>query len=171
MHISYSKPRRFLRPTALLLSVLLGFPFFAGCSSQQRSGSLPPVDDARPGAQTNSAPANQPQAKKKGLSTGQKVAILGGAAALYYLYNKHKNKQEQGAQGKYYLSKNGRVYYRDAQNRAHWVTPPQGGIQVPESEAQQYRDFKGYNNSPTGRDLGDVVQNQPSNQLDPVPAQ
>lgn len=155
---------------ALLLSVLLWVPFFTGCASQQSSAPPPPVDDTRTGSQTYPAPANQPQAKKKGLSTGQKVAILAGAAALYYLYNQHKNKQEQGPQGKYYLSKNGRIYYRDAQNRAHWVTPPPGGIQVPESEAQRYRDFQGYNNSPTGRDLTDVAREVPQNQLAPVPA-
>lgn len=149
------KQQKFLRPTALLLSILLGVPFFAGCASQQKGSNLPPVDDTRGGAQTYPAPA--PQAKK-GLSTGQKVAILAGAAALYYLYNKHKNKQEQGAQGKYYLSKNGRIYYRDQQGRAHWVTPPQGGIRVPESEAQQYRDFQGYNNRSTGRDLTDLAR-------------
>jgi hypothetical protein len=94
------------------------------------------------------------------LSTGQKIAILGGAAALYYLYNQHKNKQAQGAEGKYYLSKNGRVYYRDAQGRAHWVTPPPEGIRVPEAQAQQYRDFQGYNNRATGRDLTDLAPAQ-----------
>ena len=66
--------------------------------------------------------------------------------------------QEQGPQGQYYLSKNGRVYYRDAQHRAHWVTPPPEGIQVPEAQAQQYRDFQGYNNSATGRDLTGLAQ-------------
>lgn len=156
MSTIYPKPRKYLRPTALLLSALLGVPFFAGCASDTRTTPPPPVDDTRGGAQTYPAPANSPQARK-GISTGQKVAVLAGAAALYYLYNRHKNKQEQGAQGKYYLSKNGRVYYRDAQNRAHWVTPPPGGIQVSESEAQQYRDFQGYNNRPTGRDLTDLV--------------
>ncbi len=92
------------------------------------------------------------------------VITLAGAAALYYLYNQHKNKQQQGAQGKYYLSKNGRVYYRDAQGRPHWVTPPPGGIKVPAEQAAQYRDFQGYNNSPTGRDLTGLGQA-------PVPAQ
>jgi hypothetical protein len=87
------------------------------------------------------------------LTNTQKVVLLAGSAALYYLYNKHKNSQEQGPQGQYYLSKNGRVYYRDAQHRAHWVTPPTEGIKVPESEAQQYRDFQGYDNRATGRDL------------------
>jgi len=156
MNTIYPKPRKYLRPTALLLSALLGVPFFAGCANETSRTPPPPIDDTRGGAQTYPAPGNSPQAKK-GISTGQKVAILAGAAALYYLYNRHKNKQQQGAEGKYYLSKNGRVYYRDAQNRAHWVTPPPGGIQVPESEAQQYRDFQGYNNRPTGRDLTDLV--------------
>jgi hypothetical protein len=98
----------------------------------------------------------QPEVKK-GLSGGQKVAILAGAAALYYLYNQHKNAPQEGAQGKYYLSKNGRVYYRDAEHRAHWVTPPPEGIRVPESEARQYQDFQGYNGRSTGRDLSNLV--------------
>lgn len=170
MHTSYPKPRTVSRPMALLLSVLLGVPFFAGCSSSRQSSA--PIDDTRSGSQTYTAPATQPQARKKGLSNGQKVAItLVGAAALYYLYKQHQNKQAEGAQGKYYLSKNGRVYYRDAQHRAHWVTPPPGGIQVPADQAQQYRDFQGYNNSTSGRTLSDVARTQPQSQLDPVPAQ
>ena len=52
--------------------------------------------------------------------------------------------------------------YRDAQKRVHWVTPPSEGIQVPETEAQRYRDFQGYNNQPTGRDLRDL---QPASAL------
>ena len=156
MNIIYPKPRRGLRLIALLLSVLLTFPLLTACGGGSRSSSqLPPIDDTRGGTVSNTRPVNQPQAKK-GMSTGQKVAVLAGAAALYYLYNKHKNAQEQGPEGQYYLSKNGRVYYRDAQHRAHWVTPPPGGIQVPESEARQYRDFEGYNNSRTGRTLSDL---------------
>jgi hypothetical protein len=151
---------------ALLLTTLLTFPFLSACgSSKQSSAPPPPVDDTRAGAvQTNRATPT-PEAKK-GLSNTQKVAILAGAAALYYLYRQHQNKQEQGPQGKYYLSKNGRVYYRDAQNRAHWVTPPPEGIQVPESEAERYRDFQGYNNQTTGRDLTGLPE-----ATSPVPAQ
>lgn len=156
MNITYPR-KRVLRPMAWILSALLTVPFLTACGgSSQNSAPPPPVDDTRGGTVSNPQGANQPEARKKGLSTGQKVAILGGAAALYYLYNRHKNRQEKGAQGKYYLSKNGRIYYRDEQNRPHWVTPPQEGIRVPESEAQQYRDFQGYNNSPTGRDLTDL---------------
>lgn len=159
--IAINPSRKVLRPMAWVLSVLLTVPFLSACGGGSRQSNVPPppVDDTRGGTVSNPQGANQPEARKKGLSTGQKVAILGGAAALYYLYNRHKNRQEKGAQGKYYLSKNGRIYYRDAENRAHWVTPPPEGIQVPESEAQQYRDFQGYNNRATGRDLTDL---QPS---------
>src|SRR5436305_14235873 len=73
------------------------------------------------------------------MSTGKKMALLAGAAALIYLYNKHKNAQGTGPQGKYYLSKNGRVYYRDARGNAIWVTPPASGIQVPQDEALAYQ--------------------------------
>ncbi|MBW4633471.1 MAG: hypothetical protein KME30_16715 [Iphinoe sp. HA4291-MV1] len=45
-------------------------------------------------------PANQSQQARRGLTTGQKVAItLVGAAALYYLYNQRKNAQGTGPQG------------------------------------------------------------------------
>lgn len=155
MYTTYPR-RRGLRLIALVLSVLLTFPLLTACGGGSRNASqLPPIDDTQGGRVSNTRPVSQPQARK-GLSTGQKVAILGGAAALYYLYNKQKNSQGQGPEGQYYLSKNGRVYYRDAQGRAHWVTPPKEGIQVPESEARQYRDFQGYNNSRSGRTLTDL---------------
>lgn len=138
------------RLLAVLLSALLMVPLLSSCGGGSKNASAPPVDDSI--GRTVSDRTTQPQAKK-GLGTGQKVAILAGAAALYYLYNQHKNAPKEGAQGKYYLSKNGRVYYRDAENRAHWVTPPSEGIRVPESEAQKYRDFQGYNRQTAGRDL------------------
>ena len=156
MNAIEQKRRRVLRPRGWLLSLLLTFPLLTACGGSQTTTPPPPVDDTRGGVQTSPAPTQSPQAKK-GLTTGQKVGItLVGAAALYYLYNQHKKKQGEGAQGQYYLSKNGRVYYRDAEHRAHYVTPPKEGIKVPEEEAQQYRDFKGYNNQPTGRDLTGV---------------
>lgn len=85
------------------------------------------------------------------MTTGKKVVLLAGAAALYYMYKHHQT--AQSGQPQYYLSRNGRVYYRDATHRAHWVTPPQGGIQVPADEARQYSDYKGYDNRSQGRDL------------------
>ncbi|MBC1237876.1 hypothetical protein VF14_02155 [Nostoc linckia z18] len=143
------------RLLAVLLSALLTVPLLSSCGGGSRSANVPPPVDDTVG-RTVSDRSAQPEVKK-GLSGGQKVAILAGAAALYYLYNQHKNAPQEGAQGKYYLSKNGRVYYRDAEHRAHWVTPPPEGIRVPESEARQYQDFQGYNGRSTGRDLSNLV--------------
>ena len=74
------------------------------------------------------------------MSTKQKVVLLAGAAALYYLYKKHQNAQGAGPQGQYYRSKNGGIYYRDPKNPkiVHWVTAPQQPIQVPADEYQRY---------------------------------
>jgi hypothetical protein len=142
------------RLIAVLLSALLTVPLLSSCGGGSRNASAPPpVDDT---VSRTVSDRNQPEAKK-GMGTGQKVALLAGAAALYYMYNQHKNASKEGAQGKYYLSKNGRVYYRDAENRAHWVTPPKEGIRVSESEAQKYRQFQGYNNSSSGRDLTGIT--------------
>lgn len=143
------------RTVALLLTTLLSLPLFTACTGGSNE-AIPPRDARYGQPAPNRQNPPRPQARQ-GLNTGQKVAILAGAAALYYLYNQHKNKPQQGAQGKYYLSKNGRVYYRDAQGRAQWVTPPREGIRVPESEAQQYRDFEGYNGRTSGRDLADLA--------------
>jgi hypothetical protein len=147
-------------------ALVLIAPAMIGCGGPEpdRSGAnLPPVDDTRAGYGTNNSQRAQtiPQ-EKKGMSTGTKVAILAGAAALYYMYNKQKNKPKEavGADSQYYLSKNGRVYYRDEQGRAHWVTPPTEGIRVPESEAWQYRDYQGFNNRSDGRTLVDLYNQQ-----------
>ncbi|MBD2076867.1 hypothetical protein H6F86_23875 [Phormidium sp. FACHB-592] len=146
------------KPTAIILSALLTMPLFVGCGQPQASVP-PPMDNTRT---TATAPNATPAAPKKGLNKVQKGAIvLAGAAALYYLYNRQKNaKADAGANSKYYLSKNGRVYYRDANRQVHWVTPPPNGIQVPAEEAQQYRDYQGYNNRSTGRDLTSVPEAQ-----------
>lgn len=157
MNTIYPKPRIGLRVITLLLTLLLTFPLITGCGIGRSSTPPSAVDNTHVSTESSNRPAKQPQQAKKGLSRGQKVAILAGTAALYYIYNQHKDKQGQGPEGQHYLSKNGRVYYRDAKHQVHWVTPPPKGIEVPESVAQQYRNFKGYNNSPTGRDLRDLV--------------
>ncbi|MEH2054211.1 hypothetical protein [Nostoc sp.] len=155
MNTIYKERKIVSRLFAVMLSALLMVPLLSSCGGGSRNASAPPPVDDTVG-RTVSDRTNQTEAKK-GLSTGQKVAILAGAAGLYYLYNQHKNASQEGAQGKYYLSKNGRVYYRDAEHRAHWVTPPSEGIRVPESEAQKYREFQGYNRSATGRDLTGIT--------------
>lgn len=142
---------------AVLLSALLTVPLLSSCGGGSKNASAPPPVDDTVGRTVSDRKATSQTEAKKGLGTGQKVALLAGAAALYYMYNQHKNASQEGAQGKYYLSKNGRVYYRDAEHRAHWVTPPSEGIRVPESEAQKYRQFQGYNNSSSGRDLTGIT--------------
>lgn len=147
---------------ALAACATLIAPAMVGCggpSQPDKSGAnLPPVD-ASQGARAQSFPATQSApAPKRGMSTGTKVAILAGAAALYYMYNKRKQARAQGdqTQPQYYLSKNGRVYYRKADGQAVWVTPPAQGVEVPYTEAQQYSQFQGYNNQSTGQTLLDL---------------
>jgi hypothetical protein len=75
------------------------------------------------------------------MSTRKKVLLLAGAAALYWLYKRHQNARGYGAEGQYYRSRNGRVYYRDARtHQAIWVTPPPTSrpIEVPADEYQRY---------------------------------
>ena len=142
----------------MLASVLAVSTALAGCNFNDTGHPNPPpaVDDSAGGARglpQGRAPDSQ-AAPRRGMTTGQKVVMLGGAAALYYLYKHHQSAAaQQGPDGQYYLSKNGRVYYRDADHRAHWVTPPQEGIAVPESEARDYQQFQGYDNQKTGKDL------------------
>ena len=125
----------------------------SGASSNASGANLPPIDASRGGGGMMSGPAPMQQAPKTGMSTGKKVMILAGAAALYYMYKKNQEKKAAGQlanQPQYYLSKNGRVYYRQPNGQAVWVTPPAQGIQVPYDEAQQYSQFQGYNNQTTG---------------------
>jgi hypothetical protein len=146
---------RLICPTALFVALAMLLPFVAGCgrSSNTSGANLPPVDDTRGGTVTANAPPPARPAAKPGMSTGEKMVLLAGAAALYYMYKKQRDAQNQPVKTQYYLSKNGRVYYRDAQGRAHWVTPPPQGIQVPADEAQQFQNFQGYNGQTSGRDL------------------
>lgn len=144
-----------------LIGVTLGSSV-AGCTT--KAATPPPaVDDTAVRGQ-RPAPAPPPPAAEahSGFSTKQKLVMLAGAAALYYMYKKHQHAAaETGADGQYYLSKNGRVYYRDAEHRAHWVTPPPSGIAVPADEAAAYSDFQGYENRPSGRGLEGLSADQP----------
>jgi hypothetical protein len=149
--------QRALRPTALVLSASLLAPtFLAGCGS-----SAPPAPrDATPGEMSR---INQSAQTSQGMSTRKKVAILAGAALLYYLYKRNKAQNQAPQNVQYYLSKStGRVYYRDPKTKqAIWVTPPPESVRpmtIPESEAMEYRDFAGYNNQSNGRQLRDVFE-------------
>jgi hypothetical protein len=145
-----SHPARRVRGTAFLLAAALAGGPLVGCGRSNNSPP-PPVDDTRGGVV-----AQRPNeaARDQHMSTRGKLVVLGGAAALYYLYKHHKAATAtSGVDSQYYLSKNGRVYYRDADHRAHWVTPPAEGIQVPADEAREYEQYQGYENRTTGHDL------------------
>ncbi|BCM93225.1 hypothetical protein IAD21_05113 [Abditibacteriota bacterium] len=115
---------------------------------------------------------NRPaMSQNPGLNTKQKLVLLAGAAALYYYYRKSKSANEakyRGQQVQYYLSKNGRIYYREPGNPKNviWVTPPQQTFNVPASEAQQYSGIQGYKNQTTGNGL-DYYFNGPGGSASP----
>lgn len=109
--------------------VMMGIlsPLLAGCGGQNQ--------DTMNNTGSTSAP-------KQGMSRGQKTALMVGAAALYYLYQNRQKAPEKatGATGQLYRSEStGGIYYRDAQGKAVWVSPPKGGIQVPEAEARAFQ--------------------------------
>jgi hypothetical protein len=122
----YSKP---VRPTALFAMALMAAPLLAGCG-----GSKAPDYNAAP-----------PPAPKQGLSTKQKLVGLAGAAALYYVYKTYTAQKQNapanvrdavppGAQ-LYRSESTGGIYYRDPKtHQAHWLTIPNGRIQVPEDD-------------------------------------
>ena len=142
-------PRR-VRGIALMIAAALTGGPLAGCG-RSNDAPPPPVDDTRGGVV-----AQRPIEATSGhhMTTRGKLVLLGGAAAAYYLYKHHQHATAAtGVDSQYYLSKNGRVYYRDADHRAHWVTPPAEGIQVPAEEARDYEQYQGYENRTTGRDL------------------
>ena len=147
------------RHLAGFLAVAMSLGSLTACG---KSEPPPPVDDSRMG-QTR-GPANQDTSPQTGMSTTKKVVLLAGAAALYYMYKHHQAAQTgqaaSGPESQYYLSKNGRVYYRDADHRAHWVTPPTEGVRIPESEAGDYRQFEGYDGNTTGRDLAGLSNDE-----------
>ncbi|MDF2440187.1 MAG: hypothetical protein JWN98_1171 [Abditibacteriota bacterium] len=171
--LALSHPRslssRWMRPTAFVLLGTMSAPLLSGCAGQpaQAPNSSPPPP---PGFSQNSQPANGQRAS--GMSTRNKVVLLAGAAALYYLYNKRKQAQAQGPNGRYFVSKsNGRVYYRDLKTRRfQYVSPPQQPLQVPASEAAAYQGYQGFNNAQNGRAFGGYGNGQNSYE-DAIPAQ
>jgi hypothetical protein len=140
----------------LSLCLFIAYTLVAsGCSGgATNQANSPPIDDSRNGGRPAAA---APAPAATGMSTTKKVVLLAGAAALYYMYEHHKT--AEAGKPQYYLSKNGRVYYRDpATHQAHWVTPPPQGISVPAADAQKYSDFQGYENKPNGKTLAGVGQ-------------
>jgi hypothetical protein len=101
-------------------------------------------------------PKSPPQ--ERGGSGG--TVELRGDAALYYLYREHLTAEGTGPQGRYYLSRDGRVFYKDAQGKEHTVNPPSDGLRVPRAAAQPYRDVRGYAGQQTGRDLSGLAADE-----------
>lgn len=153
----HTKRNLLSRPVAAVLVGSLVMPTLSGCGGGNNTASIPPPVDATRGQ----APGQPGASSRPGLSTKQKVVLLAGAAAIYYLYKKRQNAQGQTVQ--YYRSKNGRIYYRDPKtHQAIWVTPEDvRPIQVPADEAAAYRNYRGYDNSQNGID--------PTNQIPLAP--
>ena len=101
-------------------------------------------------------PKSPPQDRGSSRSTVE----LRGDAALYYLYRGHLTSDGTGPQGRYYLSKDGRVFYKDAQGTEHTVQPPSDGLRVSRAAAEPYRDIRGYAGQKTGRDLAGLATDE-----------
>lgn len=171
MKLPHHTREKLMRPTALLLSASLTLPIFAGCGGQApQQTSAPPPPPAMRSRQPMQTGARQ------GMSGKQKVMLLAGAAALYYIYKKRQNAQQAaGPNGKYFLSKNGRVYYRDLKTgKFQFVSPPRQAIEVPMEEAKQYNElsrYQGYNNQPSGTGFGGYGSAGAPSYNDAMPAQ
>jgi len=161
-----------MRPTALLTASAIMLPtLVAGCGGGGGAGGGQTTTSQYPpgmGSTTSAQP-------RQGMTGKQKVMILAGAAALYYLYNKRKN--ASAGQVQYYRSeKSGRIYYRPDPknpNKVIYVTPPRQPIQVPmsEAEARQYQGYAGYNNQPSGQNYGGYGYNPNGSYQGGVPAE
>jgi hypothetical protein len=101
-------------------------------------------------------PKSPPQ--ERGGSQG--TVELRGDAALYYLYREHLTSDGMGPQGRYYLSKEGRVFYKDAQGKEHTVQSPSDGLRVPRAAAEPYRGIRGYAGQQAGRDLSGLATDE-----------
>ena len=78
--------------------------------------------------------------------------LLKGVAATFWMY-KYQNSFESAVKQKrsiYYLSRNGRLYYRDLDARVHYVTPPKNGFKVPVYLAKSFDVLQGYAGRSTG---------------------
>lgn len=161
------------RLAALSLALTFALPVVmltAGCGQKANDQT---TTNSAPGPMANNSPMANSAPAKAGLSTKQKVVLLGGAALLFYLYKRYQ-KQDQaaaqnGANGKPQLYREekgpntGAIYYHknDAQHTVVWLSAPQQGVNVPQSEVQQY--LPGYNaNNPNGGNYGNINVNPQS---------
>ncbi len=149
------------RPSGVAVIASLTLPtLLAGCGSPapQQTQSQAPMARTMPNR----------QAARPGMSTGQKVKLLAGAAAVYYLYRKYqrdnaaKLQQMQaaapGGKIQYFRSASkGYIYYRDPRTHEAIVVAPSPDQvqqqQVPDAQSQEYSKFQGYNGAQSGETL------------------
>lgn len=150
------------RPSGVAVIASLTLPtLLAGCGSPAPQAQAP-MQQRAPQAR----PANA------GMSTRQKVTLLAGAAAMYYLYRKYQRDnaaklqqmqaQAPGGKVQFYRSrKGGYIYYRDPRNPRIAIKVPgteQGvqGVQqqrVSDANDYDYSKFQGYNGAQSGETL------------------
>lgn len=160
--------RRALISVLLTVSLLPGLPMATPFAAAQTG---------YPGAQTNN-PSLRSSATKK-------LVLVGGAALLYYLYRRHQSSAARGAMAgrtsapnynaggasvagrpQLYRSKNGGVYYRDAQRRPVWLTIPAQGAQIPTDDLRRYApDYNRYRGPAPAAPRG--YTSQPFSEYDP----
>lgn len=132
---------------------------------------LPLIIMTAPSANAQIFGGNRNAPPKPGMSTGKKVLLVGGAALLYFLYKKHQANAaaKRASQGQVaangqrmpqlYRSKNGGIYYRDAQARPVWLTAPQQSMQVSAQDLQRYApDYQQYSGPAPAAPQGYRVQ-------------
>lgn len=161
------------RLVALSLALTFALPVIAltaGCGQKANNQNTAPYAS---GPMSNNSPMANNAPAKAGMTTKQKVVLLGGAALLFYLYKRYQ-KQDQaaaqngamGANGKPQLYREekgqnaGAIYYRknDANHTVVWLSAPQQPMQVNQSDVQQY--LPGYNeNNPNGGNYGNINTN------------
>jgi hypothetical protein len=102
-----------------------------------KEGGVSRVITARPPVAVQAAPIARAPGEK---SPHKKMVLLAGDAALEWLYRRHQDRLGEGADGRYYRSKDGRLYYHDSRTyRVIWVPPPpiSQPLAVPADEYQR----------------------------------
>ena len=145
---------RYSRWTALALVATLALPTLAVTAGCGKGNNDQSAQQNSTNTQPNTAPMNGVPAAKPGLTGKQKVVLLVGAAALFYLYKHYKNVDAAQANAHPQLYREdqgpnkGAIYYRknDANHTVVWLQAPTQGIQVPADQVQQY--MPDYNSNP-----------------------
>jgi hypothetical protein len=143
--------------------LIIGALAVAGCDRGGQPASQQKQDGFGGAATQVKAPQGRvpdPKSPPQDRGSSRATVELRGDAALYYLYREHLTSDGAGPQGRYYLSKEGRVFYKDAQGKDHTVQPPSEGLRVSRNAAEPYRDVRGYAGQQGGRDLAGLAADE-----------